>query len=46
MAFALLNKILGASQVYGLHIDTGLMRLNETKNVKLALAQAGLKIYT
>ena len=43
VAFALLNKILGASQVYGLHIDTGLMRLNETKNVKQALTLAGFK---
>ncbi len=43
VAFALLNKILGTTQVYGLHIDTGLMRLNESKNAKSALAQAGFK---
>ena len=30
VVFALLNKALGADRVLGLHVDTGLMRLNES----------------
>ncbi|HLD22254.1 MAG TPA: glutamine-hydrolyzing GMP synthase, partial [Patescibacteria group bacterium] len=41
VAFALLQKILGKNQVYGLHIDNGFMRLNEAKRVYEALVQAG-----
>ncbi len=43
VAFALLNRILGPSHVYGLHVDTGLMRLGESKQVQQALARAGFK---
>jgi GMP synthase (glutamine-hydrolysing) len=33
VAFVLLNKILGKDRVFGLHIDTGTMRLNESEEV-------------
>ncbi|MFA4830799.1 MAG: glutamine-hydrolyzing GMP synthase [Patescibacteria group bacterium] len=42
VCFALLEKTLGKKRVYGLHVDHGLMRLNESKEVKLALAKIGL----
>ncbi|MFA6255156.1 MAG: glutamine-hydrolyzing GMP synthase [Patescibacteria group bacterium] len=41
VCFALLEKILGKNRVFGLHIDSGSMRLNESAQVKTALAQAG-----
>lgn len=41
VAFAMLEKILGKKRVFGLHIDNGFMRLNESKQVKAALARAG-----
>ena len=41
VCFALLEKILGKKRVFGLHIDSGSMRLNESRQVKLALAKAG-----
>jgi len=41
VCFALLEKILGKERVLGLHIDSGSMRLNESKMVKAALAKAG-----
>jgi len=41
VAFALLQKILGKQRVYGLHIDNGFMRLNESLAVKKSLAKAG-----
>jgi GMP synthase (glutamine-hydrolysing) len=41
VAFALLEKILGKNCVFGLHVDTGFMRLNESKLVKESLAKAG-----
>lgn len=41
VAFALLEKILGKKRVYGLHIDNGFMRLNESQQVQEALNQAG-----
>lgn len=37
VCFALLEKILGKTRVYGLHIDSGLMRQNETKKIAAAL---------
>ncbi|MFX0091715.1 MAG: glutamine-hydrolyzing GMP synthase [Candidatus Hodarchaeota archaeon] len=37
VAFSLVTKALGGESVYGLHIDNGLMRLNETKIVEAAL---------
>lgn len=33
VAFTLLNKALGADKVLGLHIDNGLMRLDESKDI-------------
>ncbi|MBN1376869.1 glutamine-hydrolyzing GMP synthase [Candidatus Woesearchaeota archaeon] len=39
--FTLLNKSLGKNKVLGLHIDTGLMRLNESKNVEEVLKKQG-----
>ena len=43
VCFALLEKALSADRVYGLHVDTGLMRKNETAQVKESLSQAGFK---
>ncbi|MFA6410759.1 MAG: glutamine-hydrolyzing GMP synthase, partial [Candidatus Buchananbacteria bacterium] len=41
VCFALLEKILGKKRVFGLHIDSGSMRLDESAQVKAALAKAG-----
>jgi len=41
VAFALLEKALGKDRVYGLLIDTGLMRYNEADSVKQALNSVG-----
>jgi GMP synthase (glutamine-hydrolysing) len=41
VCFALLEKILGKKRVFGLHIDNGFMRLNESVKVKKDLAKAG-----
>ncbi len=41
VAFALLENILGKKRVYGLHIDNGFMRQNESNLVRDALAEAG-----
>lgn len=41
VAFALLEDILGKKRVYGLHVDNGFMRLNESQHVAEALASAG-----
>lgn len=41
VCFALLEKILGKRKVFGLHIDNGFMRMNESKKVKESLAKAG-----
>ena len=41
VAFALLNRALGSDRVYGLHIDNGFMRKNETKLVKRYLEEEG-----
>jgi len=41
VCFALLEKILGKKRVFGLHIDNGFMRLNESEKVKKDLARAG-----
>ena len=41
VCFALLEKALGRERVYGLHIDTGFMRQNESRQVKASLAAAG-----
>src|SRR3989338_2868137 len=41
VAFAVLEKVLGKERVFGLHIDSGFMRQNESALVKESLAQAG-----
>jgi len=41
VALALLEKALGAERVYSLHVDTGFMRKNESKNVAEALQKLG-----
>ncbi|MCL2283154.1 MAG: glutamine-hydrolyzing GMP synthase, partial [Fibromonadales bacterium] len=42
VAFVLLNRILGSERVLGLHIDSGLMRLNESSNVMDFLKKEGM----
>jgi len=42
VCFGLLEKTLGSDRVYGLHIDHGFMRKNESRQVKEALAGIGL----
>lgn len=41
VAYALLQKILGADRVYGLHIDNGFMRKDESRRVGDMLTAAG-----
>ncbi|HUT63796.1 MAG TPA: glutamine-hydrolyzing GMP synthase [Anaerolineae bacterium] len=41
VTFTLLNEALGKDRVLGLHIDTGLMRKNETAEVRNALENLG-----
>ncbi len=41
VCFALLEKILGKQRVYGLLVDTGFMRQDETRKIRIALAKAG-----
>lgn len=43
VAFVLLNKVLGPSRVQGLHIDSGMMRLDESKKVLEFLEAEGMK---
>lgn len=43
VAYALLSKALGEDRVYGLFIDTGLLRKNETEKTKSALKKIGAK---
>src|SRR3989344_2716525 len=43
VCFALLEKVLGKKRVFGLHIDNGLMRLDESKKVIADLAKAGFE---
>ncbi len=43
VCFALLEKALGKDKVFGLHVDTGLMRKDEVKQVEDSLVGAGLK---
>ncbi|TAN32702.1 glutamine-hydrolyzing GMP synthase [Patescibacteria group bacterium] len=47
VCFALLRKVLGEKRVFGLHIDSGLMRLDETKKIIAALKRLGdnLRVY-
>ncbi|MAF14026.1 MAG: glutamine-hydrolyzing GMP synthase [Parcubacteria group bacterium] len=41
VCFAILEKILGKARVFGLHVDNGFMRLDESNQVKKSLAKAG-----
>lgn len=41
VCFALLNDILGKERVFGLHIDNGFMRKNESQNVLKVLNEKG-----
>ncbi|OVE75099.1 hypothetical protein BVX95_00205 [archaeon D22] len=41
VCFALLNKALGSERVYGLHIDNGFMRLDESKKVEDKFREIG-----
>ncbi|MFA6486195.1 MAG: glutamine-hydrolyzing GMP synthase [Candidatus Magasanikbacteria bacterium] len=41
VCFALLEKVLGKKRVFGLHVDSGMMRRNESKLIKKALNKAG-----
>lgn len=43
VCFALLNKALGEDRVIGLHIDHGLERLNEAREVQATLKELGFK---
>lgn len=43
VAFALLEKTLGVQNVFGLFVDTGLMRENEAKEVAESMEKAGFK---
>ncbi|MFC1662925.1 glutamine-hydrolyzing GMP synthase [Patescibacteria group bacterium] len=43
VAFVLLAKALGQKNVYGLHIDSGLMRQNESDKVEKLLYKTGFK---
>jgi GMP synthase (glutamine-hydrolysing) len=42
VAFVLLNKVLGQERVLGLHIDNGLMRLDESQQVMNFLKKEGM----
>lgn len=42
VAFVLLNRVLGPENVLGLHIDNGMMRQNESANVKEFLEKEGM----
>lgn len=42
VAFTLLNKVLGTDRVYGLLVDTGLMRKNEIRAINGAMAKLGI----
>ena len=43
VAFVLLNKVLGSERVLGLHIDNGMMRLNESNKVFDYLREEGME---
>ncbi|MDR0515498.1 MAG: glutamine-hydrolyzing GMP synthase [Fibromonadaceae bacterium] len=43
VAFVLLNRVLGSERVWGLHIDNGMMRLNESKLVFDYLCEEGME---
>ncbi|MDD4351410.1 MAG: glutamine-hydrolyzing GMP synthase [Candidatus Gracilibacteria bacterium] len=41
VCFALLNQVLGPERVYGLHVDSGFMRQDESEKVKQMFAEIG-----
>ncbi|MBU0758055.1 MAG: glutamine-hydrolyzing GMP synthase [Nanoarchaeota archaeon] len=41
VCFSLLNKTLGKERVYGLHVDTGFMRKDESKDIQYFLRKEG-----
>lgn len=43
VAFVMLNKIFGKERVFGLHIDTGMMRMNESEEVIKFLHKADME---
>ncbi len=43
VAFVMLNKIFGKNRVFGLHIDTGMMRMNESAEVVKFLHKADME---
>lgn len=43
VAFVMLNKIFGKDRVFGLHIDTGMMRMNESEEVVKFLHEADME---
>ncbi|NQV09441.1 glutamine-hydrolyzing GMP synthase [Candidatus Woesearchaeota archaeon] len=45
VCFALLEKALGSKRVYGLHVNNGLMRKNESRSVKKGLTELGFKLH-
>lgn len=43
VCFAILEKVLGKERVYGLHVDSGLMRYQESQKVADALKKSGFE---
>jgi len=43
VAFALLTRALGEKRVYGLYVDTGFMRLDESEEIQTNIEAAGFK---
>lgn len=43
VAYAMLSKALGTENVYGLFVDTGLLRKNEVAHIKAIFAKIGIK---
>ncbi len=41
VAFALLNEVLGPERVQGLHVDTGMMRLDESADIMVYMKEHG-----
>lgn len=41
---ALLNKALKPEQIYAIHVDNGFMRLDESRNVKVAMGNVGIDL--
>jgi GMP synthase (glutamine-hydrolysing) len=43
VTYVLLAKALGADRIYAMYVDTGLMRKNETEEIRSFLTEAGVK---